>query len=316
MTTGNQSSSDLRRAASLYAFATTIEVATGDDRIALCVARFGDRSTKDRPHVLLLHGNPSNLDDWRVLAPLLGENCEIVAVDLPGFGKSEPVPRRADESRLDASARVVVALADALGWREPFFVMGHSHGAAVAQIVAADYSDRVAAVVLIATLGSPAHPAYRLLAFPGVAGALAILAKLLRSSWFVPLFRLSLAQIMRPIFHPARISNEQVDRRLREFVERPQILVSMADVACGSPSGRLLSNAEKIRTRALFLHGAEDRLIPVAYARRLHAAIEKASFHVVSGAGHMAHVTHASQVSGQVRKWIFFPQEDETRTAL
>ncbi|MGA2637035.1 alpha/beta fold hydrolase [Methylocella sp.] len=89
-------------AESLYDFASAVKAETGEE---LWATRCRSRSRDGRARMLLLHGNPSNLDDWRVLAPLLSEEHEIVAVDLPGFGKSEPVARRAGESRLDATAR-------------------------------------------------------------------------------------------------------------------------------------------------------------------------------------------------------------------
>jgi len=279
----------------------------GEECTVLCTAKFPGQSRNDLPRMLLLHSNPANLDDWHVLAPLLSEEFEIVAADLPGFGKSDSVLRRAGESRLDASARSIVALADCLGWSEPFFLAGHSHGAAVAQVIAANYPDRVAGVVLIASLGSPAHMAYRTLAFPGVAGALAIVAKLLRYRWFVPLFRLALAAIMRPIFYPARPSREELNQRLRGFVENPHVLVSMADVARGSPSTQVLCCAEKINVPVLFFHGANDHLVPIAYARKLFAAIEKcggqALFKTVVDGGHMLHITHTRELSHQILGW-------------
>jgi len=307
-------------AGSLYILASAVEVVTGGEHIALCAARSGGRSRNKRARILLLHGNPANLDDWRILAPLLCEEYEIVAADLPGFGKSDPVLRRTGESRLDASARSIIALADALGWCEPFFLAGHSHGGAVAQVIAANYPDRVAGVALIATLGSPAHTAYRLLAFPGVAGGLAIVAKLLRNRWFVPSFRRLLAAIMQPIFQPAPLSSEHIDQRLHDFVERPHVLVSMADAACGSPSRRLLRCAEKIRARVLFLHGADDRLVPVTYAKTLFVAIEnasgRASFEVISGAGHMLHITHALEVSHRIAEWTRLAREGRSTGAV
>ncbi|MBY6241111.1 alpha/beta fold hydrolase [Methylosinus sp. Sm6] len=264
--------------------------------------------------MLLLHGNPANLDDWSALAPLLDKEHEIVAIDLPGFGKSKPILRRAGESRLDVSARCIVALADRLGWHDPFFIVGHSHGAAVAQVVAARYPARIEGVALIATLGSPAHSAYRLLAFPGVASGLAIIAALLRHRWLISLFRRLLARIMRPIYQPAPLSGELVDQRLRDVVEHPHILVSMADAACGGPSEQLLHGAEKIRAPALFLHGEDDALTPVAYAHTLFAAIQGAgggaSFEVISGAGHMLHTTHAADVNRRISEWIRRVRQD------
>lgn len=305
--------SDVPEIGSPYAFARAVEVAMDEEHIELYVARFSVSSPDTHARILLLHGNPANLDTWRPLVPLLGKEHEIIAVDLPGFGKSSPILRRKGESRLDASARCVVALTDILGWNDPFFVVGHSHGGAVAQVMAAHYPERIAGIVLIATLGSPAHRTYRLLTFPGVASGLKITAALLRYSWFKPLFRYLLPGIMRPIFHPAPLSREEIEQQLLDFVERPKILVTMADVACGSPSSQLLHDAKEIRTPVLFLHGSEDHLVPVTNAKTLFAAIEtasgNASFEVIPCAGHMLHITHASQVGHRITEWCRLVRE-------
>ncbi len=292
---------------SLYTFASAVEVVVGGERVELSAAKYRGRSSNSSARILLLHGNPANLDDWSVLASLLGEAHEIVAVDLPGFGKSKPILRQTGKCRLDAIARCIVALADALDWHDPFFVVGHSHGGAIAQVMAARYPDRIEGVVLIATLGSPAHKAYRQLAFPGMAAGLVIIAELLRYRWFIPLFRERLPKIMRPIYQPALPSSELTDQRLRDFVERPDILVSMADAARGSPSGQLLRDADKIYASVLFLHGAIDHVVPVAYAKTLLAAMKNASdgasFEVISEAGHMLHITHALEVNQRITDW-------------
>ncbi len=73
-----------------------------------------------------------------------------------GLGKHEP----------RSIADHAVAAADALSWNEPFFIVRHSHGGGVAQAAAVKYPGRVAGIVLIATLGAPAHLSYRLLSAP------------------------------------------------------------------------------------------------------------------------------------------------------
>jgi len=40
--------------------------------------------------VVLLHGFSDNADTWNKVAPTLAENARVLAVDLPGFGRSAP----------------------------------------------------------------------------------------------------------------------------------------------------------------------------------------------------------------------------------
>lgn len=106
-------------AGSLYILASAVEVVTGGEHIALCAARSGGRSRNKRARILLLHGNPANLDDWRILAPLLCEEYEIVAADLPGFGKSDPVLRRTGNLALTRQREVSSRLQTRSGGASP-----------------------------------------------------------------------------------------------------------------------------------------------------------------------------------------------------
>lgn len=45
------------------------------------------------PVVVLIHGLGANHEDWRHVVPLLAEDHRVLAVDLPGFGKTPPLLR-------------------------------------------------------------------------------------------------------------------------------------------------------------------------------------------------------------------------------
>src|SRR5687768_12954704 len=129
---------------------------------SLRTLRFGAVSSE--PRFLLLHGNPGTADDFERLGPLLGRRGGAVAPDLPGFGESAPFPSDLSGSALDAHADACAALLDELGWQSPVTVIGHSHGGGVAQVLAGRHPRRVGSLVLLGSLGHPAHLSYRLLA--------------------------------------------------------------------------------------------------------------------------------------------------------
>ncbi len=104
------------------------------------------------PAVLLIHGTgPGNSADftWSEVVPRLAAHCRTLAVDLPGFGASEPVYGEA--SLHDIAGRLVRTLDD-LGV-ECFGVVGHSLGGTFAAYLAMLVPERVDFIAL-ASCGS------------------------------------------------------------------------------------------------------------------------------------------------------------------
>ncbi len=108
--------------------------------------------------VLALHGWLDNAASFDALAPLLPD-CDIVALDLPGHGRSAHRAPGAWYHFMDYGSDVLAA-ADALGW-ERFTVLGHSLGGAIASVFAAGAPERVEALWLIEALGPISTPAAR-----------------------------------------------------------------------------------------------------------------------------------------------------------
>gem|GEM_PF-583182 len=254
-------------------------------------ARLRSHPDRARPKCLLLHGNPGSLLDWARLAPRLCTAADVAAIDLPGFGQSPRTDASPECMGLERLAESVIAAADALSWREPFYLVGHSHGGGVAQITAARYPERVAGLVLVGTLGFPAHLSYRLLALPGAQRVAQLFGVMFRRGSLRPLVRAVLRRVMRDIYHPEPVGSETLAREFASFSARPELLVSMVQVSLGSPCKRLLEAASQIRCPTLFVHGAQDVLVPIACARNIHARIGqsggRAHFETLPSAGHM-----------------------------
>jgi len=215
----------------------------------------------------------------------------VAAIDLPGFGQSPRADAGPECMSLERLAEAVIAAADALSWHQPVHLVGHSHGGGVAQITAALYPKRIAGLVLVGTLGSPAHGSYRLMALPGAERVAKLLGVMFRSRYLRPVTRAVLRQVMRGIYYPEAVSAEKLERELTSFAVRPELLVSMVQVAFGSPCKRLLESAPRIRCPTLFVHGAEDAIVPAVRARNIHERIEQGGgrtrFEKLPRAGHM-----------------------------
>jgi pimeloyl-ACP methyl ester carboxylesterase len=116
--------------------------------LRLAARAFGDPAL---PKLLALHGWLDNAASFDRLAPLLCAHFHVVALDLPGHGRSAHRPSGLWYHYVDYLGDVLAA-ADALGWQR-FGLLGHSLGGAIASMLAGVEGDRVERLLLIEALG-------------------------------------------------------------------------------------------------------------------------------------------------------------------
>ncbi|MET0385651.1 MAG: alpha/beta hydrolase [Polyangiales bacterium] len=293
----------------LYNHAEMVPVTVDQHPVSLCVSRVPPQDTTRSPRgrMLLLHGNPANMHDFGALAALLRDDFEVVALDLPGFGRSENVRCISAETVLHTYARHVVAAIDRIGWDGDFYLLGHSHGGGVAQTIAALYPERIKGLILLGSIGTPAHWGYQRLTWPGVALGLRLLSRALRLRSPREVRWRIVQAIMRPIFAPHPLARTWIDAQLAVVDRRPEILVNMALVAAGDPCGELARIAPKIRAPTLFVHGDTDWLVPASHPRTLYETIARsvqAEFHELLDTGHMLHISHPDRIQALILDWV------------
>lgn len=135
-------------------------------RISYLEAGAGERTC------VLIHGLAASWDYWLHTVPALAGTYRIIAVDLPGFGRSE----NPDQHGIDAQLPLLPEFFDAIGVKT-CDVISHSMGTLVACELATRYPDRVRRLVLS---GGPItsvidlfnHPVRTLLRRPMVASFL------------------------------------------------------------------------------------------------------------------------------------------------
>lgn len=97
------------------------------------------------PAVVCLHSNASTSSQWRALMERLSPSHRVFAADSLGAGRSPAWPADRDVSLSDEVAFLEPVFAAAAS---PFFLVGHSYGAAVALIAALARPERIRALVL------------------------------------------------------------------------------------------------------------------------------------------------------------------------
>jgi pimeloyl-ACP methyl ester carboxylesterase len=126
------------------------------------------------PPVVLIHGLMSSRLTWTGIGDRLSAECRVIAVDLPGHGRSgEP----AGDYSLGAHAAAVRDLVVDLGLG-PVTLVGHSYGGGVALQFAYLFPELVARLVLVSSggLGREVSLALRVATLPGSEFVLPVLA--------------------------------------------------------------------------------------------------------------------------------------------
>jgi len=86
----------------------------------------------DLPTLVMLHQVPNSGQVFAPVMPLLADRRRVIAIDMPGFGMSDPVP---DPQTIERYAEVIgKALRDSAG--EQIDIVGYHTGAAVAAVLA------------------------------------------------------------------------------------------------------------------------------------------------------------------------------------
>jgi pimeloyl-ACP methyl ester carboxylesterase len=110
------------------------------------------------PPIFLLHGLGGTWQYWARTMELLAGSARCIALDLPGFGRSDAPP---GGFTLDSASDRLAAALRALGGA-PAVVCGHSLGGPLAARFALRHPDAVSRIVLVGPSGLAPAPAWQL----------------------------------------------------------------------------------------------------------------------------------------------------------
>lgn len=99
--------------------------------------------------LVLIHGLGTNAKGWQRNLPALGAKHRVIALDLPGYGRSS---KGSFPYSMSFHARTVAGLLEVLKIDRAIWV-GHSMGGQIALTAALEQPDRVAGLVLLSTAG-------------------------------------------------------------------------------------------------------------------------------------------------------------------
>ena len=247
-----------------------------------------------------VHGLGGSSLNWADLMRLRGATSPGVALDLPGFGFSAPLPQMTLHAHADAVIRVI----DRDGG-DPVDLVGNSMGGAVSVLVAARRPDLVRSLILIA----PALPGMRVrlthapILLAGVPGVSERLRRRLEA--VSPEDRVD--ELSRLIFF--RPDSLDAKRRQDAIVETArrnslsyswdafaQSAQSLSSVLLSRRGTALWAYLRGVKAPVLGIFGAEDRLVDVGVAPKAARRIGRGQVVVLPAIGHVPMMEDPEQV--------------------
>jgi pimeloyl-ACP methyl ester carboxylesterase len=275
-------------------------------------------SAVDAEPALYVHGLGGSAQNWTDVAGMLDHRLAGQAIDLPGFGRSDP----AERYTVDAFAHRVVRCIEAAD-RGPVHLIGNSLGGAIAVKVAAVRPDLVRTLTLI----SPALPFLdprrsaqgRMLPLLAVPRAERLAQR--RLSQIRP--EVLAQQVLEACWgdpagiHPRRVAEAVKEIELRydvpwyadAYVRTLRGLVGSFLRAYLPGSSSLWRTAARVNKPTLVIGGQLDRLVDVRVAPHTARVIRDARLLMLPGVGHVAQMEAPELVAGAIVGML-----DEVRT--
>jgi pimeloyl-[acyl-carrier protein] methyl ester esterase len=247
------------------------------------------------PDVVLLHGWSLNLGVWESLARELAARFRVIAIDLPGHGRSDWDPRTSTPAA--QAWRVHETLAALTG---RYALLGWSLGGQVALDLAAAMPAEIVRLVLVATTpkfvaapgwrcGTPRQLLARLTHRLHTEGERAVrdfLALQVRGS--------------------APRTAERALAKLRDavLVHGAAHLDALVSGLARLRDGDLRGALPQVRVPALVISGQRDRIIRPSAVRALAAALPNARYLEIGGAAHVPFLSHPGQFARQLTGFL------------
>jgi 3-oxoadipate enol-lactonase len=232
-------------------------------------------------------------DMWHGVAENLVARRQVVLVDPPGQGGSEPLT---DFFSFADCARCAVDILDGLGLDKAHFV-GNSWGGMIGATFAATYPERIGGAVLMNCTAGRA----------GLRQKVEFAMLLGLAKWTGGIGALLSRPVLKAFLGPTTM------RERPDVVAHVSRAVKSVDIASASwavksvvtrrPDQRALLG--RIRTQVMVVAGAEDATFPPHEAIEMAKLIPDASVRVLEGVAHLAGLENPPLVSALVEQFLF-----------
>jgi 2-hydroxy-6-oxonona-2,4-dienedioate hydrolase len=251
--------------------------------------------------LIMLHGTGPGATGWgnfhQNFGPL-AKRYRVILLDFPGWGGSDPLTPDMGP-RNSALAEAVKLLMDELNLERAALV-GNSMGGGAAIQFAIDYPERLSELV---TMGAGLLGVPNLFAPSGLSEGL----KVIRETYENPSpenFR-RLVNVM--VYDPSFVTGALLEQRSKAALANPDHLANwLAYARTGPPtvSGDILASLSRCKSRSLFIHGRDDRVVHIENSFRAATITPDSRLMVFNRCGHWAQVEHAAEFNAVVDTFL------------
>lgn len=244
--------------------------------------------------VVLVHGGGPGASGWsnyKPNIPYLSKHFRVLAVDLPGWGESQPVTYE-DRNNSGALAEFLETLRVSKA-----AVVGNSMGGASVIRLAYERPDLVSHLI---TMGSPSG-------VPGLfeAAGLSEGVKVLERAYFEPNLDTIRALTNVMTFDTSNVTDELIEERLQNTLSQRAHVKNWIGGHGKGPMVRLdQAMISTISAPTLLMHGRDDRVTTFAHAIRLAGMIRDSRALIVNRCGHWLQLEHANEFNSMVHRFI------------
>ncbi|WP_416150382.1 alpha/beta fold hydrolase [Salipaludibacillus sp. HK11] len=229
-----------------------------------------------KPPILLLHGFLSSTYTFNLIIPILQQNFSVIAIDLPGFGRSEKSQSFIYSYRNYAC--FIEKCADYFNLDE-LYVAGHSMGGQIALHMVEIMPERINGIVLL-----------------GSSGYLKKSKKVWIYSSYLPFFdrfislyiqRVGVVNGMKNVlYNSSLVTDKHIEEFGKPLAEKNfyKVLARLLRYREGDLTSEQLN---KISLPVLLLWGKEDRVVPVHIGNRLAKDLQQAKLVIFDQTGHL-----------------------------
>src|SRR4051794_38059509 len=255
-----------------------------------------------RASIVMLHGASSNLEVMRQpLGEMLSRSHPVVLIDRPGHGWSTRA--REKDSTPAIQARMIDEALGKLGIRKSILVV-HSWSGALGALMALDYPDRVAGLVMLAPV---THPWRGGVGWYNRAVTIPVIGPLLAYTITLPLGLCLAGRGARSVFLPQVMPDEFVKSSATALLLRPrEFLANARDlVTLKAAVHEQVSRYADIDVPTVVISGDADKTVSTEiHSRPFAAVVPNAKLILLPRVGHMVQNAAPERVIAEIEGLI------------